>query len=252
MMKRLLFGLFACLLWSQSAWAVLSVSNSGAVSGSSISVVGNANDVIVIYIYTVSGGGSSDVTSLALLTGEVFTKRTAITPYNAGGLFITLEEWYFVATAPVSGVTNVIFSNTPAFVSISFISIGGANTATPFDTNGSLPALASSMPISVAPSLSISTTNANTILLGALVLSNASSADPGTGYTDFGYVSVTLSGNSDGEYKIVSSTQSSTAVGWGASSTNPGIPMGMIADAVQAAGGGATASPKRTLMGIGQ
>lgn len=248
-MKRLLIGLFACLLWSQSAWAVLSISNSSVNAGDA-TIVANAGDVVVITVPFFNVTSSDFISSLSLSNGQSLIKRAAITPYNASGFFVMMEEWYLVATVPIINETTIITFNAGSTNYSTFsVSISGANITTPFDTNVSLPALGSNMTASVAPSLSISTTNANTILLGALIFSAASSADPGTGYTDYGYVSHLLS--SDGEYQIVSATQSSKAVNWGTSSTNSNA-MGMIADAIQAAGGGAAAPKLRSLMGVGQ
>lgn len=242
MMKRILFGLFACLLWSQSASAVLSVNNMGDVS-----VDASAGSVIVVFV---AAFGGTSVTSVSLTTaGLSFTKRTAV----SAGSFI-LEEWYAIAgSAIIADSWNITYSTGVAATFQAYVSLSGANTSTPFDVNGALPALGSNMTANVAPSLSVSTTNANTIILSALVNTDTtvSGANPAAGFTT---ISFKISNpRTDAQYKIVSATQSSFSVTWGAADTNTSATMAMIADAVQAAGGGAATTNKNLMMmGVGQ
>lgn len=210
----------------------LSVSNVGDAT-----VNANAGDVIVVFISALASSPIT-VSSVSLtVSGLSFTKRAAITPFGSGVSFI-LEEWFAVAPTPIiTDSWNITYGTPVSFPFQTYASIGGANTSTPFDVNGALPALGSNMTAAVAPSLPVSTTNANTIILSFLLDADAAGPpSPAAGFT-----TISSGGSSiknDSEYKIVSATQSSFSVTWGAADTNAGGPMGMIADAVQAAAGG--------------
>jgi hypothetical protein len=210
-----------------------SVSNSGkngaSAGAATISVSANAGDVIVLFI---GMGGTSGTATVASVSGGglTWTKRAAITPFTAFGNSLGLEEWYAIAASAVSAQTITVTSNLTSSQSIDlgYVSISAANTTTPYDANGALPNLQSDQSGSPAVG-SISTTNANTILLSAIVGLFLSSGNQPSGWTDLG---VTI-GIGDAAYNIVSSAQSSASVSWASGGL---ANWGMICDAVQAAG----------------
>ncbi|MBO0888229.1 hypothetical protein J2P12_03930, partial [Candidatus Bathyarchaeota archaeon] len=99
--------------------------------------------------------------------------------------------------------------------------VSGANFSSPFDQNSSLPATASGN--SAGPSVSISTSNSNDIIISG---ANGSGLSAGSGFT---LISST-NGNQDAdEYKVVTSTLSSSPVAFNGSLGN----WEQVADAVQ-------------------
>lgn len=212
----------------------LSVSNSGpsgstGSSAATISISAAAGDVIALFAGLDGSTGSAVVTTVSG-AGLTWVKRTAITPFSVAGQSLGLEEWYAVAGSLVSAQTITVNTSLTSgqTIDLQYIATSGADTTTPFDTNGALPNLQSSQSGSPANG-TISTSSANTILLSAIIGLGISSGNEPSGWTGTGSTE-TLS---FAAYDIVSSAQSSTSVSWGSGGF---ANWGMICDAVQAAG----------------
>ena len=268
-MKRLILFLFA-LLWATSAWAALARDGTpvqGHIAGAAASTVAsaaftntNTTAVVLAFVGIADGTNTRTVSSLAcgsltlaLVTGSRIQGVTS--SFNHGDL----EVWYAVesGTALTSQTCTATLSGTATSADILIIAFSGENTTTPFDTNGSLPVTASNLSgVASAPSVTISTTNANTVLLtagqvpGAAWNSGSAPTYP-TGFTGYFVSGFTGSPNFYNNdmavaYEIVSSAQSSTAVAFGTTSIN-WLDTG---DAVRIAGAAATLCT-RSMMGVG-
>jgi hypothetical protein len=116
------------------------------------------------------------------------------------------NDWYVfygIATNPLSDYVidiNLPYGNS---TSIAAIAISGANISNPWDANGSLPAIDANSG-SASPSVSVSTTATNTMILS---VNNASTATTPSGFTSISsnnYFSI--------DYKIESTVQSGLSV----------------------------------------
>jgi hypothetical protein len=201
----------------------------GSVSDSAATSVGAAltttvADLLIACVYTndpsfaafrtvtgISGAGTTGWTQHAAITGNTSTfKKT------------NLEVWWGTAAAALSGVTITATYSGGAVATIILAAFSGANTAAPFDTNGSIPATSSDLDgTASAPTTTISTNNANDALISVI---GTTEAGPTFGDFQSGFSSMgTVDGfgapsfeavGSEAEYRIVSATQSSAAVGF--------------------------------------
>lgn len=140
-----------------------------------------------------------------------------------------LEEWYAVAPTALSSVTvtATLSSSDTAETWIALFGINGASTASPFDSNSSLPATS----VGASPSTTMSTSDPDDVLLYACAAGSGSTAAGFTGLYSTAY------SPDQGEYvgyESVSATQSNLATSCGANSYGA-----EITDAVPAFTGGA-------------
>lgn len=195
------------------------------------------NDVIIVFAknFTGSAGG---VTGISDTAGLSWAKRTATSATN--GTVGNLEEWYAVSTGILSSDTISVAWSGGVFSRISAFGINGANTSLPFDSNVSLPADASSISGS-ATSLSntVSTSNANDMLIVALACGNAVNCGATSITEPSGFTQVNGYTGSDTGYNIVSAIQSSVTqtYSWSTAGSQQQL---FISDAIVASGG----SPK--------
>jgi hypothetical protein len=133
----------------------------------------NANDIIVVMVGVELGTGAPTVSSVSG-GGLTWTRRSQA----IGNSSVTLEVWYAVAASPLTSVT-ITATTSANFDNGGIIAFGitGCNTASPWDSNASLPAK-HSYSSAVTPSATISTTFANDFLMFAGAFDR-----PWTGYT---------------------------------------------------------------------
>lgn len=207
-------GLFIPQQEERSGVPVPPVPNTMSLDGSAADVNANSlvasisitttkpNNVIVVMVFSNQGPLVSVIGS----TLGAFTKRT-----STGSGANIMEEWY--AISPSILTMEIITATCPAIGYSAMIgfAVNGAKTSAPFDTNVALPSIGATDPVTV------STTAANTMVLGAFRMStNTPSA--GAGFTQ-------IENPADAfmlvEYKIVSSPQTnlSVTVGTGAGTT---------------------------------
>jgi hypothetical protein len=174
-----------------------------ASSGTSITTTlttTKTNDVIICAIL-INGTTVTGVTDVAGLT---WTKHAETTPSK-------LYIWYAVSTGILSGdVITFNFLSATTFTTTSCWGINGANTASPFDPNASIPTVAAS------GTVSISTTNADTFIISAYRCAN-STPTAGAGFTALTGANFLLT-----QYQIVTSAQSSLALPVTGCTTNTG------------------------------
>lgn len=218
------------------------VSTDGA-SNSSFIIAGltttSANDIVIVVVVLNDPTAPGTVSTVSATggTGTVgtFTKRSSITGTNTLGSQMDLEVWWALATTTLTTKTiTVNFSGTPDSSKAFSFAISGANTAAPWDTNGSLPKTVTQATSGTPTATGVSTSNANDILLGFCGLPTGSET-AGSGYTLIISITgsgTTLSATGAGQYQIVSSTQSSISVAFGTGATFGYL---MIADAIRSA-----------------
>jgi hypothetical protein len=270
------FSLLAALsVAPHSAFAALSLDGhaNGGDDGAPFSGAGvtltttDANDVVVFEIFNENDGSNipttvSSVSDSAGLTWHLRTATTspAMQQYADEGVNATdMEIWWAHAPAQLSSDTIVpTLSGTTDCISYVAFGVNGANTATPWDTNGSLPTIASSASGVSTPSVSgISTAEANTMILGFMGTGSYGSDDDAAPFVDgSGYTSIDSSlfgacafaASTFAEYELVSSAQSNIPAELGAPLTS-GDGWFMIGDAIQAASPPATTGRVIRLVG---
>ena len=203
------------------------------VTCSTALTTGTTNDVIIVYFTSVT----TPTTNPPVITDAhalSWSLRTDVA--NTGGI---LYEYYAVSAATLTADTITATANDGGTSgTIYAFAISGANTATPFDPHSGIPATT----IQGAPSpfnLAITTSNANDMIIGAIQGSSTqfAVAAPNTEVDAQCYGTAPISCV---EYDIVSSTGSYTV------SFTSGGPAAseIIADAVQASGGGGPSVPE--------
>ena len=177
----------------------------------------NTTQPDIIIVSTESAGGSAypSVTSIKDTSGLVWHSRKVYQVHGIGSAtdYFDTEEWYAYSTVPLTNdVINVTISSATKKFAMNAFGVSGANAFSPFDPNSGLPAIASGS--TTSPSVSISTSNANDMLIGVIMENGGLSVTPGSGFS-------TVAANSStgtlttmfSEEQIVTSTKSSFAVG---------------------------------------
>lgn len=259
---------FAVLGWllGQPAFAALALdgSSTGACNTAKTSctttlTTASINDVIVIYVTAANTSTTIPTLNTPTATGLTFTLRSSTSGNVATNNGMILSSYYAIASSALSSV--VITATTSASAdTITLVAFGvsGANTSTPFDTNGSLPATAQNLTSTgtTAQITGVSTNSSNTMIIaGFTQQSNSFSSFPGpaAGYTAINYVN--NSGTSafnpmTSEYEVVSATQSSATVTWTNFETSA-VRWFMLTDAIQQASSG-SAKSSITMTGAGK
>ncbi|HUI01268.1 MAG TPA: hypothetical protein VLX56_06530, partial [Nitrososphaerales archaeon] len=228
-----------------SATEAMDGSTGASTESSSVSAsltTTNSNDVIILSAGTSSS--SATVSSVSDTGGHSWTHRAS----ESGNPSVEVEEWYTTASSPLSSDSITVTWSGAGDNTFSAFGISGVNTASPFDSNGALPA--KSTGTSTTPSVTVSTSNANDMVFGLLANEHTSAAvchteTDGTGFTDTGATQCATGGsasqNNDQEYEVVSSTQTNLAIPFTTSSGGSNQ-WAMIGDAVVAGSGSATPS----------
>ncbi len=227
----------AGLTFYETASATVSATTAPSLDGSVIRLVSSspsgttpnlntatANDIIYVIVAIRGTTSVSSVTNSGSPT-LTWTLRAAVT-YGSNE---RVETWYAISTAIFTGKTiTVNFGVSTTAVIIAF-GIKNANIAHPFDASPT--ALQTNTGTGTTQSVTISTINPNDFIIGAIAAVVTSGVNPAAGT---GYKSIqtshqgTLGGA--GEYKTVTTTQSSTAVTFTTTST---VTYAIIGDAVQ-------------------
>ncbi len=215
---------------------------SGTTSGSATLTTVHSNDVIIVLASNENQGGPLRTIAASGVTaaGLSFLRRSggslSATPYSDA------EVWYAIASSPLSSLAiTVTLSGATDDCSIIAFGISGANTASPWDPNVSVPAGATGSTASIPTASGVSTTDANDMILGfAGVLTAGDASFPTeTAGSGFSLVTTPVDGGGVGgseaslEYKVVSATQSSSTVTFG-TTTDSSDRWIMEADAIQA------------------
>jgi len=174
--------------------------------------------------------------------GLTWTKRADNTGDSGRGS--TLWYYYAIATGTLSSDTITVSFSGSDNTELEVFGISGANTGSPFDSNSGLPAVHNDDTGVQNPTVSISTSNANDMLIGIVAFKSVRtySVSAGSGYTLIGQGK--NSGSSSlliGEdYEVVSSTQNNVPVSF--SGSKAASDDYLIADAIKASSGSSTVS----------
>lgn len=250
------------------AHAVLAIDGTpqvGVISGAAATTVASAaftttgsGDVVVALVNTTNPFGTTATVSSISGGGLTWIKRKQFTITTSNFDVGSTEIWYAIAASPLtSQVITATLSTASTGAVITVFAVSGANTTTPWDINGSLPASGSDVTgTSTVPTItSVSTTNANTVLIAYVTLpGNASGAltNP-AGFTliaqsnGFSGSPNFEGGAAQSAREIVSSTQAGISVAFSTVAN-----WAMVVDAIQAPGGAPTAPPMRSIMGVGK
>jgi hypothetical protein len=190
----------------------------------------NSPDVIIAVCGIPSAGTGSKHCTTPTATGLTFTFRAAEPDSTTNNV----TEWYATDSSTFNGNIACNVSSSDNF-GCNVFGISGANTGSPYDSNGALPAknTGSASTPSVA---TVSTSNANDILIGMVESQGSTTQTGGTcaSGTCTLIQSETNTPVTASEYLVVSSTQSSATVAFG-TSTGASHAWAMIADAIKAA-----------------
>jgi hypothetical protein len=195
----------------------------------------HSNDIVVLEVFNESsspfegdptGNPPVPVTSVTDTAGLTWHLRAAtssqiVQGWPAQAVGSDMELWWALAPSLLSSDKIVpALSGSTDCISYTAFGVNGANTASPWDTDGALPAQGYNISGTVTPQVSgISTNAANTMLIGVLGTGQDGSDNNGAGYTaGSGYTLIdqnvnggcNLASGAAAEYKIVSSAQSNT------------------------------------------
>jgi len=214
----------------------------GTSSGSATLTTASSSDVVVVLVSNEdTGNGILRTVSGVSATGLTFAKRSSGS--ISASPFSDAEVWYAIASSPLSSsVISVTLTGATDDASIIAFGVSGANTASPWDPNLSLPAGATGTTASFPSVGGVSTSNANDMILGftGVLTSSDPSFPTETAGSGFNLVTTQVNGNGIGgseasaEYKVVSAVQSASTVAFG-TTTDSVDRWVMIGDAIQAA-----------------
>ena len=164
-------------------------------------------DVVVVLI----GENTARATATASAPtspGLTFVQRTSL---QSGT--VQMWEYYSIATGKLTGqVISEVMSQATAYTLTAF-GVCGANTAAPFDANPSLPKASGGF-IGTSHLNAVTTSNSNDLIIGFDSSQGNPSYAPANGYTAILTKLVPSWMASSSEYKVVSSAQSGTSLGF--------------------------------------
>ena len=209
--------------------------NAGGASGSGTLTVqpsASPDDIVVVAIFLYASGGSPVVTGVTDTgsAGLTFTKRASYT-WGTNNL---MEVWWAHTSGSLSAETiEFAFTGTGnlTYSGIAY-AVTGADTSSPWDSNGALPVENNSSGSTTATSGSISTTNATSILLswcGGDMFDDATANSPQTQITSKLHSGSDYSDLVTGYYNV-SSSQSGATLSYTVGQTY--FNWGMIVDAM--------------------
>jgi len=168
----------------------------------------NSNDLIYACEYTESTGLTFSISDTAGLSWIV---RGTVSSGSGG----EMECWYAISSGTLS--SDVVTFKAPGNshgINGQVVSISGANTASPFDSNFGSAVTASSTSAGTSSTVSVTTANSNDLIVGMVGLSGGPSGISSGG--SFTLLDNSLHGSAAtaDEYQVVSSTQTNLGVGF--------------------------------------
>lgn len=186
------------------------------------------NDVIVFQSFMVSVGSAiPTISSISSTNTTSWASRKVYTGTFGNGDKWSLEQWYGKASSALTNESlSITYSATPSNANYNVFGVHGANLTTIPDANASLPATGTGG--ATQPSVSISTSNANDMVIACMIQAGTvSNETAGSGFT-----LITGSATQPVEFKVTAGTISSVAQTFG---TTPPTNWAMLVDAIQAA-----------------
>lgn len=187
--------------------------------------------------HNTNGGATSITLTLSYSSGsfivcDITTNGPPITAVSSAALGAfthhvnspsdAIERWHLVATSAQTNDTITVTQTTALFITADVYEIKGANTSSPYDSGGPQ--------TSDGPDpKSITTANANTMVIAAFRESSTASPTAGSGFTQISGADFQLT-----EYEILSSAQTLSCT----QTTGAGNSNGLIIDAIVAAAAG--------------
>ena len=176
------------------------------------------NDIIIVTVVTNDYSAYRTVSSVSG-GGLTWARRGTSVQWTDATYKNNHEVWWAVAASPLSSVAiTATLSASATYATIFAFGVSGADTTTPWDTNGALPASATHLTPTSLPTVNVSTSASKTMILGFESDTDAANCSAGSGYT-----AIHDADGSNGfaiEYKVVSATQSALAVNVTTSVTN--------------------------------
>ena len=198
--------------------------NSGTTA--SVSLTTSCSPDVVVVLLGENSARAIATAATPTAPGLTFTQRTSLRSS-------TMWEWeyYAIATGPLASQTiTEVMSQQTVFTMTAF-GVCGANTATPFDSNPQLPGTLGGL-WSAFHSNSVTTSGSNDFIFDIDASQGNPSYTPLNGYTPVLTQEVTSWMASSTEYKVVSSAQSGTTLGFALSVGQSGS---QIVDAIVSA-----------------
>jgi hypothetical protein len=213
-----------------------------------------SNDIICV-LTAIGDEGSVTVPSVSSVSGGGLTwhKRAEANSGGIGSTGQSMELWWALASSPLSAVAITV-TYPSAFDDVGVIAFGvnGCYTASPWDSNGSVPAGSTNTTASVTPSFTVSTSNVDDFLIFA---ASTNSSTSNTTLYPSGFTGIANVSNGGGAryqnvgvcYKGVTAQQSSQTFTWGGSIPNSSA---SLFDALTANAPPATqAQPRQMMLG---
>ena len=157
---------------------------SSAISSLSATLTTTKPDIVVVASEAAGPSSYPSVSSITDTAGLTWHSRKIFQQHGIGSAtdYFDTEEWYAVATVPLTSdsITVTISASTKKFA-INVFGVSGANIFNPFDPNSGVPGTASGS--STSPSVSISTSNGNDMILGLFMQNGGSTVTSGSGFS---------------------------------------------------------------------
>lgn len=205
------------------------------------------NELMVLgvsYSQTTSAPTTNSVSTVTDTDGHVWTKLTAQSFISAPdgsitqNVFTGLEVWYAYGSWSATGSISVTLAGAPDHANFLSFLASGVNVSKPWDANASLPAVSTVFATSAAPTMSVTTSTANVLVIAM----NTSPIKYDTAVTfggaaqDFGAQSAYSAGgvwfqdiNING--KAYTAAQSGLSVAYGVSTNQLALAIALTADA---------------------
>ena len=194
-----LFLLISLSVLYPHAAAALAIDGQGVVNGGTVYLSTILpNDIIVLDEANDTGNGPNPVATISSISDtygltwheRVATSSPAMLGRSGGVVGLDTEVWWAYATSSLSSdaITPTFSGGTVECEALIAFGVAGANTSNPWDTNGSLPTTAINTSASylggtdASPSVSVSTNEPSTMLLGFMATPYFGVDDSGSQY----------------------------------------------------------------------
>lgn len=202
-MRKTFLLLIAALLWAAPSWASLGVvqaksGDAATATAVTITVTTSANNLLVIIC-----GQDANNTSTLSVADSASNSWVQAGTYNRPSTSKDVAIFFATNAAAITTLTATWSGSISANVSATVYEISGADTVSPLDANGANASNGS--PVATLTSGSLTTTNANDILLFGIYFSAVVSAQ--TAGTSFAFQSGGTGSRVGMDFEIVSSIQ---------------------------------------------
>ncbi len=187
---------------------------SGTAAGTATLSTTQANDIIVVMVGSENPSAIEKVSSISSpkIPGGEWHERSNLSELTAS--YTDMEVWWAYSSNQLSSEPiTATLAGSPDDATIIAFGISGADTAAPWDTNAALPAKATGS--NATPSVKISTTAQNALILGFASTASNPVITPGGGFSQIQNIVAAGGAMFDSglaEYTVASSPQTGRAV----------------------------------------